>query len=226
MTKTKPRPNSLRLQSHNYTEAGAYFVTVVMNGREAILGNVVNNQTQLSHCGTIVTNVWKDLPNRYNHVVLDEFIIMPDHIHGIIWIKNPFASFQSVGAGSLLTSIVQSDDLKLNETNKPALTNQPTTSRGGLPRAGYKFTTNQSTNSHNIQSVNEPAPTKTDYGLSEIIRNFKTVSAKRINLLRKLPDTPVWQRGFHDRIIRDDEELNAIRTYIQTNPQRWTGEPL
>lgn len=218
MTKSKSRPNSLRLHIHDYAEAGAYFVTIVIYEREAILGDVVDKQIKPSRYGNIIANVWRDLPNRYNHVALDEFIIMPDHIHGIIWIDHP----NTVGAGSLLTSNVKSVDNKLHETNKPALTNQQTTSRGGLPRAGYKYTANQFTNGLSNQLVNEPAPTKNVYGLSEIIRNFKTVSAKRINLLRKLPDTPVWQRGFHDRIIRDDEELNDVRSYIQTDPLRWT----
>jgi putative transposase len=215
VSRPKPRLNSLRLESHDYTKAGAYFVTVVVYEREAILGSVINNEMELSQYGTIVTNVWKDLPNRYSHIVLDEFIIMPDHIHGIISIHN-------VGAGSLLTLNTQSVDNAPHDTNKPALGNQQETSRVGLPRAGFKYISNQFSDGHNGQSVNEPAPTKNIHGISEIIRNFKTVSAKRINLLRKLPNTPVWQRGFHDRIIRNEEELNTTRQYIQTNPLRWS----
>jgi putative transposase len=217
VNKPRSRPKSLRLQSHEYMEAGAYFVTIVTYGREAILGDVIDKQVNLSRYGSVVANIWKDLPNRYNHVALDEFIIMPDHIHGILWIKNPFC----VGAGSLLTSNVQSVNNKLHEMNKPALADQPTTSHGSLPRAGFKYISNDNANGLPSQSVNEPAPTKDVHGLSEIIRNFKTISAKRINLLRKLPHTPVWQRGFHDRVIRDDEELNAIRIYIEDNPSRW-----
>lgn len=216
---TRRRRNSLRLQIHNYAETGAYFVTIVMHGREAILGSVVNKQIQPSRYGTVVTNVWKDLPSRYSHVVLDEFIIMPDHIHGIIWIHDP----STVGAGSLLTSPEEPDNTTLTKTIKHALASQQNTSFRGEPRAGYESTTKQSVNGLKGHSVNEPAPTGI-FGLSEIIRNFKAVSAKRINLLRGLPNTPVWQRGFHDRIIRDESELNTIRQYIQTNPTRWSSD--
>jgi putative transposase len=230
VSRSKPRPNSLRLQGHNYTEAGAYFVTVVMYGREAILGNVIDRQIKLSQYGSVVANVWKDLPNRYRCVALDEFIIMPDHIHGIIWIHDQPKTFtpnHTVGAGSLLTANVESDNEMLNKTNKPAPDSQQNTLHGGLPRAGYKSTAKQIVNCLGSQSVNEPAPTNIIIALSEIVRNFKTVSAKRINLLRKLPNTPVWQRGFHDRVIRDEKELNAVRQYIQSNPQRWgENQPL
>jgi putative transposase len=218
------RPNSLRLQNHDYTKNGAYFVTIVTYEREAILGDVKNRRTHLSNYGKLVTDMWKDLPNRYSHVSLDEFVVMPDHIHGILWINTATTheSIPPVGAGSLLTLHENSNNGKMIGTLKPAQTTTQLTSRDGSPRAGLKSTSNQTINAPDVSSINEPAPTG-NKSLSEIIRNFKTVSAKRINLVRRLPGTPVWQRGFHDRIIRDEDELNAVRYYIQTNPSRWTN---
>jgi putative transposase len=60
--------------------------------------------------------------------------------------------------------------------------------------------------------------------IPKIIGRFKMVSAKHINLLHDCPRQSLWQRGFHDRIIRDEEELNAVRSYIQTNPLRWAPD--
>ena len=57
--------------------------------------------------------------------------------------------------------------------------------------------------------------------MPEIVRAFKTFSARRINEARGAPGTAVWQRNYYERVIRDDRELNAIREYIQTNPLRW-----
>ena len=230
----KSRVNSLRLQTYNYGENGAYFVTVMIHNREAILGDVVEGQMILNKYGKLVSEIWKDLPNRYKHVMLDEFVIMPNHIHGIIWIQhqpNTPTSIHTVGAGSLLTSNVQSVDSKLPDDTKPALAtpqktilvnSQNTRASNDAKRAGFKHISNDGVNGLNDQSVNEPAPTKTLYGLSEIIRNFKTVSSKRINLLRKTPNLTLWQRGFYDHIIRDEADLNRVRSYIQTNPLRWT----
>jgi REP element-mobilizing transposase RayT len=62
----------------------------------------------------------------------------------------------------------------------------------------------------------EPAPT-----LSEIVRQFKTFSSRRINKLRDNPGCPVWQRNYHERVIRDEKELSAIREYIENNPRKW-----
>ena len=58
--------------------------------------------------------------------------------------------------------------------------------------------------------------------LSAIVGSFKSASSRRINQLRGTPGTPVWQRGFYDHVIRNDEDLARIREYIATNPLRWS----
>jgi REP element-mobilizing transposase RayT len=65
----------------------------------------------------------------------------------------------------------------------------------------------------------KPAPTR--HGLPEILRAFKTFSARKINALRGAPGTAVWQRNYYERIIRDDRELWAIQEYIANNPIQW-----
>jgi hypothetical protein len=68
----------------------------------------------------------------------------------------------------------------------------------------------------------KPAPTVGKrHGLPEIIRAFKTFSSRRINVLRKEPGVPLWQRNYYEHIIRDEEELNRFREYIQNNPMQW-----
>jgi putative transposase len=62
-----------------------------------------------------------------------------------------------------------------------------------------------------------PAPT----WLGEIVRGLKTFSARRINILRGTPGIPVWQRNFHDRVLRNDHELEMVREYIAGNPGAW-----
>jgi putative transposase len=57
--------------------------------------------------------------------------------------------------------------------------------------------------------------------LGQIIGAFKTVSAKRINLLRGTPASSVWQRGFYEHIVRDEEDLAHIHQYILDNPIHW-----
>ena len=70
----------------------------------------------------------------------------------------------------------------------------------------------------------KPAPTRDVprlQGLPEIVRAFKTFSARRINELRGTAGTPVWQRNYYERVVRNERELNAIREYIRANPLNW-----
>ncbi|MCX6244877.1 MAG: transposase [Bacteroidetes bacterium] len=70
-----------------------------------------------------------------------------------------------------------------------------------------------------------PAPTKRIHGLPEIVRQFKTFSARRINELRGSPGKPVWQRNYYEHIIRPGNEIERIRDYIRKNPRRAVPDP-
>jgi putative transposase len=74
------------LPEFDYTQPGAYFVTVVVKNWQCILGEVINDVVRLSTEGQIVLQVWKQIPEHYKHVELDEFVIMPNHLHGIVWL--------------------------------------------------------------------------------------------------------------------------------------------
>jgi len=133
-------------------------VTIVTQNRECLFGDVVDGKMMLNEAGRIVVWTWNDLPNHVVDIELDAFVVMPNHVHGIIIIHN-----NRVGAGS------------------------------------------------------EPAPKKR-HALQEIIRQFKTFSGKRINQRRGTPGIPVWQRNYWEHIIRNGNDLNRIREYIDNNP--------
>ena len=86
--------HSIRLKGYDYSWPGYYFVTVCTKGRECMFGNVKQNQMYLNAMGTIVEKCWLDIPQHFNRVVLHEYVIMPNHIHGIIEI------LPSVGANN------------------------------------------------------------------------------------------------------------------------------
>ena len=75
---------SIRLKGYDYTQPGAYFLTMVTQGREPLLGEVVGMKMKLSPSGLIVQRAWFDLPRHYTGIQLDAFCIMPNHVHGII----------------------------------------------------------------------------------------------------------------------------------------------
>ncbi|MBC8334837.1 MAG: transposase [Anaerolineales bacterium] len=167
MANTEPRRrNSLRLKGFDYSQPGAYFITTVTQHRVCLFGEVVDGVMRLNNAGKIVKTVWVELPIHYPHVELGTFVVMPNHVHGVIILTD------TVGVGL------------------------------------------------------RPAPTipAKHYSLSEIMRALKSFSSRRIHQTEKFSQKRIWQRGFHDRIIRNDAEWQKIHLYIETNPANWDDD--
>jgi len=75
---------SIRLKDYDYAQAGAYFVTIVVQGRKCLFGEIVGGVMQLNDAGFMVQAAWNDLQKYYTGVEPDAFVVMPNHIHGII----------------------------------------------------------------------------------------------------------------------------------------------
>jgi REP element-mobilizing transposase RayT len=75
---------SLRLKDYDYTQPGPYFVTTVTRGRECLFGEVVNGKMDLNGFGQIIEETWLWLGSQYQYVELGKFVVMPNHIHGIV----------------------------------------------------------------------------------------------------------------------------------------------
>lgn len=84
----KHHRRSIRLRGYDYSQAGAYFVTVCEVNRECIFGDIVNGEMRPNQFGEIVLKWWNELPNYYPPVELDEFVVMPNHMHGNIVITD------------------------------------------------------------------------------------------------------------------------------------------
>lgn len=78
------RHNSIRLPKFDYSRAGAYYVTVCVQDKKILLGRVINGEIQLDEFGKLVEDSWSWLENHYSYIELDEWIVMPNHFHGII----------------------------------------------------------------------------------------------------------------------------------------------
>lgn len=75
---------SIRLKGYDYTRPGAYFVTICTQDRLSLFGEVVGGQMRLNAAGKMVQSVWDEMPGFYPGVMTDEFVVMPNHVHGII----------------------------------------------------------------------------------------------------------------------------------------------
>ena len=154
----KRRPT--RLSKFDYATPRTYFVTVVVQDRRCVLGDVLGSDLQLSHAGEMVAQQWRRLPARWPQLEVAPFITIPNHLHGILGTYN-------------LTS---------------------------------------------------PPP------LGTIVGAFKSITARayRRGAARGLwPNLTagLWQRGFHDHIIRDVDDEERIAEYIANNPITWHEDP-
>lgn len=86
--KNKYTIKSSRLQGYDYSQNGIYFVTICTKGREHFFGEIENETMNLSDIEKIANQFWQEIPKRFPFVNLDEFIIMPNHVHGIVEICN------------------------------------------------------------------------------------------------------------------------------------------
>ncbi len=89
----KHHRRSFRLRGYDYAQAGAYFVTIVTQGRQCLFGEVVESEMRLNEYGRVVVECWNGLPGHYPHVGLDAFVVMPNHVHGVLELT------RNVGAG-------------------------------------------------------------------------------------------------------------------------------
>ncbi|XOF33131.1 MAG: hypothetical protein ACL93V_14105 [Candidatus Electrothrix sp. YB6] len=75
---------AVRLQGYDYSGADAYFITICSKNRECLFGDVVKGEMQLNDAGRMIQAVWNNLPTRFDNMKLDAFVIMPNHVHGIV----------------------------------------------------------------------------------------------------------------------------------------------
>ena len=81
---TKHHRRSIRLPGYDYRSPGAYFVTICVQRGECLLGQVVDGEMRLSEWGQVASHYWGRIPDHFDHVQLDAWVVMPNHLHGII----------------------------------------------------------------------------------------------------------------------------------------------
>jgi putative transposase len=172
------RRRSIRLRERDYSAPGKYFLTICTRNRELIFGTIENKNMTLFPIGIIAERYWKNIPRHFPNIRLDEFCIMPNHIHGILIIKDA----SNVG--------VQ-----------------------------YEIPGNHIEPLHSVESHFHSFQHTVPKSIGSILRTYKTAVTKRCK--ENGFDQFVWQRNFHDRVIRDDSELRRIQEYIRNNPANW-----
>ncbi len=151
---------------------------------------------QLSEIGRIVYHFWHKIPNHFTFVMLDEFIVMPNHIHGIIIIDDNVVDTPNVDTPNVETPNVET------------------------PKLGVSTTTTDTTNKKQTHNASLKWKSGT---LGVVINQYKricTINARKVN-----PNF-AWQLNYYDHIIRNNKSYENIRNYICNNPENWHNDKL
>jgi len=196
---------SIRLKGYDYAQAGAYFVTICTQGRVHLFGDVVDGEMVLNDAGRMVFDQWMGLTQRFDGIQLNECIIMPNHMHGIIEILS-----EPVGVGLVPTLGNRATTTERATTNR-ATTNRATTRVA--PTAAVVALAAACATVGDMVGVYKSLTT------NAYIHGVKQLGWERFN--QKL-----WQRNYWEHIVRDASECQRIATYIRNNPAQWEMDQL
>jgi REP element-mobilizing transposase RayT len=241
------RKNSLRHPRVDYRSHGAYFVTINTYRRRHLFGQIVGGVMRCSPAGDIVWEEWRRTEALRADVVLDAFVVMPDHVHGIICIVpegledvSPrgyrWAPHVPVHLLTRESYADREDDPDPQVSSPPssktdAETSPSTTRTGSTGRAKARKrqaasrcrkSGARSIRAEQYDPERDGVAYRPPRSLSSIVAGFKGSVTRRIRAECDIaPDARVWHRNFHDHVLRNERSWRAVRRYIRLNPQRW-----
>ncbi|MBI3193514.1 MAG: hypothetical protein HYZ34_03480 [Ignavibacteriae bacterium] len=203
---------SIRLKGYDYSQAGAYFITICCQDRKWRFGKIVvgasladahnadaqnaEAQMELNEYGQIAYDEWTKLPERFSNFELDVFQIMPNHMHGII----------------LLTDIVGAGFTPAQPVAHPAHPEQYEQPQKGQPQ-GIVPTVNAT-----VGDIVGAYKSLVANGCLDIFK-IKWAGVNPAPYMGKL-----WQRNYHEHIIRNEQSYQTISNYIMNNPAKWNDD--
>ena len=240
----KHHRRSIRLTGYDYANSGAYFVTIVTQGRACLFGEIVSAETRLNDAGSVIERWWFELNNKFRTVETDDFVIMPNHFHGIVVIADVGADLcvgpNSEGAhiGAPLQGTPRTTT-RMDTGVNPNAHHAHQGTHAGVPLQGtnpVRAVARRGAPESILSIVEGCAPVLAPQNATQrarlpaIVQWLKTMTTNEY--LRGVKTSgwarfqgQLWQRNYYEHIIRDEESLNRIRKYILNNPAQWAFDP-
>ncbi|MDR7369799.1 transposase [Flavobacterium aquidurense] len=190
----KYRTSSIRAQWWDYGWNGAYFITICTQDREHYFGEIQNDKMVLSEVGIIADILWHQIPIHHKNVELGDFVVMPNHIHGILIIDKKLDNIDVDNVNIVEAGRVETGHALSLPSSPP-----PSLSKPGSQR---------------FQNIGKNT-------ISSIVGSYKSAVTKHAN---RLGYPHQWQKLFYDNIIRNNNDYQRISDYIVSNPENWTKD--
>ncbi len=228
----KYRIPSARLPNWDYGWAAAYFITICTKDRKCFFGDIVNGEMNLSKVGVIADVLWYEIKNHAKNIELGEFVVMPNHVHGIIVLNGndvTNGADADVTVGTTHSNVETTHALSLQpsqpepppqpETFNPSETLNPCESQEqpespDQPPEPPLITHPKTIAQQRFQNQGKNT-------ISSIVGGYKSAVTKHANRLKL---DFAWQSLFHDHIIRDEQSFQTISNYILNNPKNWSDD--
>ncbi len=212
----------IRLSGWDYCSEGAYFITICCYEKESFFGRMIDDKIVLSEIGKMASHFWKEISEHFNHVKLDEYVVMPNHIHGILILDYSMAGRRKeiLNINSMEANIGMRHGITNNNPIEPdvgtrhGVSLHNTTNINVGPCHGMalqRFCTNQ---------FSKPVRNS----ISVIINQYKSTLKRWCN--QNGFKSFRWQSRFHDHIMRNESSIDQVREYIRTNPRNWLSDEL
>ena len=191
---------SMRLKNWKYDTDGLYFITVVTQNRVCNLGTIANEEMVLSAFGVIVQQEWHKSFDIRKELFLDEFVLMPNHLHAIVVID---AAAAKKASRPIIAAETDGSPIIAAETDgRPSVQNEKKIGIAErLPKSISSFLAGFKS------------------GVNTAIDNY--IDDNQLMLTKFNSKNHFFQSGYHDHIIRDDESYARIKNYIKNNPKNW-----
>jgi REP element-mobilizing transposase RayT len=239
MPRELPQRATIRWTGHDYAQCGAYYVTIVTDDRRTLFGRIADGAMEPSPIGDLARQCWDALPQHIPHVGVGEFVVMPNHVHGIVIIRERLVDVRvnamdgaadgvwdgamGVGARHDAPGTTNTPDTNTNATDTTNAPDDPGTGMpGGVPdTADEHFQHTRARHDAPLRDPRKP-PGIPRGALGQIVASYKSAVTRMAYRHGLLPHgTPIWQRNYWDRVIRDDAEHDRIARYIADNPANW-----
>lgn len=192
---------NIRIKGYDYSQPGRYFITLNVRNSADLLGEISNGKMILNQTGMIAEKCWLAIPEHYPDAILHEYVIMPDHLHGIIELKRK-SDKEIISMNSINVVVQNFEPRQKNKKTEQNDQNQSSEKNG--------VTNQQLLQQRRKNEYQKIIPRS----IGCIIRGYKTGVTKLLN-------ESIWQRNYYEHIIRSEASYKRIAQYIINNPANW-----
>ena len=249
--KGKYRNESARLQNWDYGSNAAYFITICTKDREPYFGEIINGKMHVLPAGAIAHVLWYEIKNHAKNIELGEFVVMPNHVHGILILNGKNDGVVGTTHDDDVSGTTHDDDVSgtthdddvvgtTHDDDVVGTTHDDdvvgTTHDDDVVGTTHALSLQQQSNTIPPVGAGHALPQRVEPPInpgqkrfqnqgkntvSSIIGSYKSAVTKYCN---RLGLNFAWQPRFYDHIIRNDKSFQKISEYIKNNPANWSGD--